>query len=280
MGQLGNVVFILWRESIEALLVVGILNAWLSRQTDPAERRRGRMYLWSGVAAGLVVAALLGAALMGFSDLLSDDALQIYQTVMVLVAAALIVQMVLWMRRHGRTLKRELETALQSAADRANWWGVFVLALIAVAREGSETVVFLAGSLAAARGESLTATSFAALGGFSIAVFTYYLLQVGSRFVSWQVFFRITEIMLLLLAAALLIAGVDNLIDLDLVPRLSGRLWDTSMILPQNGAIGGMIASLTGYRAKPDLTELLVFACYWAAMAWLLMRPPAASRSR
>ncbi len=36
--QLGNVIFIVWRESIEALLVIGILNAWLAHETEAGQR--------------------------------------------------------------------------------------------------------------------------------------------------------------------------------------------------------------------------------------------------
>ncbi len=136
MGQYGNIVFIVWRESIEALLVIGILQAWLGKQGEDG-RTRGRKFLWAGVGAGLLGAAALGAAIMLFGDELDDDKQQMFQTALMLLACVLIVQMVLWMRRHGRTLKRELESALQKAADQANWWGVFVLAAIAVAREGA-----------------------------------------------------------------------------------------------------------------------------------------------
>jgi high-affinity iron transporter len=278
MSQLGNIVFIVWRESIEALLVIGILNAWLAQRGAEADARRGRAFLWAGVAAGLCVAIALGAVLIGFGDLLDDDAQQMYQTAMVLIAAALIVQMVLWMRRHGRTLKRDLETSLQRAADRANWWGVFALAAIAVAREGSETVVFLAGSVSAARNGALMLTVLAALAGLAIALATYAALQMGSRVLSWTTFFRATEIMLLLLAGSLLVTGVDNLVGLDVLPRLSGRLWDTSAILPDTGIFGGLLASLAGYRARPDLTQLLVYALYWGTMAWLLLRPSRTAR--
>ena len=66
--------------------------------------------------------------------------------------------------------------------------------------------------------------------------------------------------------------AVDNLISLDLLPRLSGRLWDTSRILPDSGAFGGTISALTGYRARPDLTQLVALALYWSAMAWTLLR--------
>ena len=46
---MGNALFIVWRESTEALLVVGILYAWLNKHPDV---RRGMRYLWGGVATG------------------------------------------------------------------------------------------------------------------------------------------------------------------------------------------------------------------------------------
>ena len=277
MGQFGNVIFIVWRESIEALLVIGILQAWLGQQGSDGATR-GRLYLWAGVATGLVAAALLGTALILFGDRLDDDSQQMFQTGLMLLAAVLIVQMVLWMRRHGRTLKRDLETALQRAADNSNWWGVFTLAAVAVAREGCETVVFLAGTLSAARNGAMGATVLAAAGGLGLAIATYALLQLGSKILSWRLFFRITEILLLLLAGALLLTAADNLVALGVLPRLSGRLWDASGLLSDGGAFGGLVASLTGWRARPDLTELFVFLAYWGAMAWLLFRPKTKTR--
>lgn len=278
-SQLGNVVFIIWRESVEALLVVGILNAWLQGQADTGARRAGRIYLWSGVAAGLVAALAFGGLLLGFSENLPEDAQELYQTIAVLVAAMLIVQMVFWMRKNGRTLKRDLEGALQNAADRSSWWGVFFLAGIAVAREGSETVIFLYGTLSAAgtSGSGL-ATGLAAFAGFALAGATYALLQLGSRVLDWRTFFRITEVMLLLLAASLLVTGFDHLISLGYINAPAGKLWDTSAILPDSSPIGGLVAALTGYRARPDLAEVLVYALYWAGIYWLLSRKAAAVR--
>ena len=277
MGQYGNVVFIVWRESIEALLVIGILQAWLGQQGEEG-RTRGRAFLWAGVAAGLLGAGLLGAVMILFGDQLDDDRQQLFQTVLMLVAVGLIVQMVFWMRRKGRTLKRDLETALQKAADTSHWWGVFTRAAIAVAREGGETVVFLAGTISAAHGAALVSASLAAAAGLGLAVLTYAALQWGSTILSWRVFFRITEVMLLLLAGALLLTAADNLTALGLLPRLSGRLWDASSLLSDGGGLGGLFSTLTGWRARPDLTELLVFLAYWGAMAWLLYRPQTASR--
>ncbi len=264
----GNVTFVVWRESVEALLIIGILSAWLA-QNDV--NRGGARYLWGGVIAGLLLAVALGAALITFGEAIPDSAQQIYQTIAILLACVLIVQMVFWMRRHARTLRRDMEMALQAESEQSRWGSVFILAMIAVAREGSETVIFLFGTLAAARSTSLAASVVAAVAGFLLAVATYYLLQVSRRFLSWRVFFSVTETMLLFLAASLLITAADNLIDLGVLPPLSGRLWDSSAILRDGGPVGGLIGSLTGYRARPNLLELIVYTAYWAGIWCFLL---------
>jgi high-affinity iron transporter len=65
---MGQVLFIVWRESVEALLVVGILYAWL--KNGDADARRGLPYLWAGVGLGVLAAVALGAALVGFTEAL------------------------------------------------------------------------------------------------------------------------------------------------------------------------------------------------------------------
>jgi high-affinity iron transporter len=270
-SQLGNVVFIIWRESVEALLVIGILSAWLTHQG--ASVGHAKRYLWSGVIAGLLAAVLLGWMLVALADTLPEEAQQAYQAMIVLVAAALIVQMVAWMRRHGRTLKRELETSLSEAAARSSWWGVFVLALIAVAREGSETAIFLYGTLSTGTGAGTLALIGAAAAGLALALATYALLQLGGRVLSWRLFFRITEVMLLFLAAALMMTGVGILIDMELLPALTGRLWDSSWLLSDGGTVGGLVSALTGYRARPVGIEVIAFIAYWVVVLWLLSTP-------
>lgn len=259
---MGQVLFIVWRESVEALLVIGILNAWLNHNP---EGRGGRPWLWGGVLAGFAAAVMLAIGLFKASELMSEwqDA---FQTVMVLSAAGLIVHMVRWMRLHGRTLKRDIESGLSAQAERSNWWGVSLLAGLAVAREGSETVVFLYGTLTAADGATLWSLGGAALVGFALAVLTFLLLQLGGKVLNWRLFFRVTEIMLLLLAGALLMTGVEKLIAMDILPALVDPVWDSSGLLDDSTAAGGLVASLTGYRAHPALSGLLVYAVFWLAV--------------
>jgi len=46
--MIAQIIFVVWRESIEALLVIGILHAWLVHNAAGA----AKAWLWGGVVAG------------------------------------------------------------------------------------------------------------------------------------------------------------------------------------------------------------------------------------
>lgn len=262
-----QVLFIVWRESVEAILIVGIVYAWLKQ----ADSRIGLRYLWLGVLAGLGLAGVVGAALMQADSWLQGDSQDIFQATMVLIACALIVQMVLWMRVHARHLKRELHEGLESAVKQTRFWGIAVLVAIAVAREGSETVVFLYGmGMAQLQMGGLWSFISAAACGFGLALVTFFLMQLGSRVFSWKWFFRVTEILLLLLACSLLISGVEKLMGLGALPTGMDPLWDTSAWLDDSAGLGGLLATFAGYRAWPAETMVIAFGLYWVTVLGLL----------
>ena len=267
---MGQVLFIVWRESVEALLVVGILYAWL--RNGDADARRGIPYLWAGVVVGLLAAVALGAALVGFTEELSGDAQDYFQTGMVLVACVLIVQMVLWMKHHGRSMKRDMEASLQKSKQDANWWGVTLLVALAIAREGSETVIFLYGLGFGQSGHVDPMQYLAVVIGLGLAFLTFYLLQLGGKIFSWRLFFRVTEIMLLFLAAGLFETGVDKLIDKEILPVVMNQVWNSSWLLDDSSTFGSLVATLTGYRAHPAGMNLIAYAVYWAVIFLLLRR--------
>lgn len=265
MQNLAQIFFVMWRETVEAMLVVGILHAWLSHNP---EGKPGIKYLWFGVLAGLCGAFLLGLGIEALNAVLSDEGQEYFQVSLLLAAAALIVQMVFWMRRHARSLKRDMELSLGQRAQQKNWWGVASLAAIAVAREGSETVVFLS-SLATGSNSLASPTFWVALAlGVLVAGATFYLLQLGGKLISWRAFFKATEIMLLLLGCALLISGMERLIGIQTLPALVNQLWDSSALLDDGSIVGGIVSAFTGYRARPSLMILLVFCLYWVGVQW------------
>jgi len=264
---MGNALFIVWRESAEAMLVVGILYAWLRGRPDAA---KGMRFLWGGVGIGAGIAVALALVMLGIASALSGSALDYFQLAMVLIAAGLIVQMVFWMRRHGRTFRSNLEADMARNARAANWWGLLVVVALAVGRETAETVVFLYG-LGAEKGGIANLPIVLVL-GLGAAFATFWLLQTGSRLLSWRVFFRVSEILLLLLAGALLVSGVERLIALGVLPALVDPVFDASRALDDSGRIGGLIASFTGYRARPALLPLAALVVYWCVIVVLLRR--------
>ncbi|MFC3532300.1 FTR1 family protein [Vogesella facilis] len=263
---MGNALFIVWRETVEAMLVVGILHSWLKQHGHGT----GMRFLWGGVAVGVGLAILLAFAIVGIADVLSDTGLEYFQLGMVGVAALLIVQMVFWMRAHGRKLKRELESSLAQAQQQANWWGMLVVVALAVARESSEAVVFLYGLGTGEGGNPLFWLMLPL--GVALAWGTFWLLQQSSRILTWQRFFRISEVLLLLLAASLLVTACERAINLDLLPTLLDPVWDSSALLSDNGSIGGFLATFTGYRAQPALSVVLAYGVFWLAVLLGLRR--------
>ena len=265
-----QIAFIVWRESVEALLVVGILYAWL--RSSP-EGRKGLPWLWGGVVAGLGLAVVLALVLLGISSWLSSEGQEWFQAVMALVACALVVQMVVWMKRHGRSLKKDLEGGAKEQIGGGNWWGLLILAMCAVAREGSEAVVFLYGTIAAGDSTgSVWRMALAGLLGFGAALATFGILQLGGKIITWRRFFKLTEILLLLLASSLLVGGLDHLISLGVLPTRSVPVWDSSWLLDATTGLGSILANFAGYRAYPALSQLLIWIGFWIVVRYLLKR--------
>lgn len=263
---MGNALFVVWRESIEAMLVIGILYAWLKRNPAPG----GLRALWLGVGSGVGLAALLGWAMLAAQDELSGQALEWFQTAILFVAAALITQMVLWMARHGRHLKGQLEAGLARAAERGSWLGIATISALAIAREGAETVIFLYG-LGLEEGAAGNLT-LGALAGFVLAGLTAWAASRGLRFLSPRRFFQITGLLLLVFAAALLVAGAERLIGMGWLPTLIEPLWDSSLLLDDATPGGRLFASLVGYRAQPSLMLLLIYVGYWSCVTFTRSR--------
>jgi high-affinity iron transporter len=255
-----NTLFIVWRESIEALLVIGILYAWIKAHPHGAT---GMKYLWAGVLGGLLLAGVLGASMMGVGSLLGEVALERFQVVLMILAAGLITQMVFWMKRHGRQMKSTLEGRL---AEAANWGAVALIAALAVAREGAETVVFLYGSGMGQQGEALWQFVLGATLGLGLALFTFFLLANGGRFLSWKRFFAVSEVILLLLACGMLVGATEKMIDFGWLPTLLDPVWDSAFLLDDQLAVGKVLATFAGYRAHPALMLVMIVAAYWSAV--------------
>jgi high-affinity iron transporter len=261
-----NALIVVWRESLEAMLVIGVLLAWIVRQPEPAVLKRG---VWIGLAAGVALALVLGYVTFAVQSQFAGESLEIFQLGMVMFAAVLIVQMVFWMHRHGRHMKRELETQAERARGS---FGIAAITALAVAREGAETVVFLYGLGLEAEGGDLAGMLLAATAGLLLAAATVWLVAHGARYLNYRTLFRVSEILLLVIAGALLAGGIDRMIGLEWLPPLIDPAWDSSALIDDGRGAGRLMADFLGYRARPTGILLLVLFAYWTFVIWRLKR--------
>lgn len=277
---MGQALLIVWRESVEALLVIGLLHAWLSRQYDARQLLRK---LWEGVAAGIALATLLALLMVVAGSWMSGTPGEWFQAAMSALASLLILQVVVWMSQNSGNLRNALESRAQQALAHNRHSGLTLLATLAIAREGSEIAIFLYGAVGSASAEQTIA---GALLGGALGALSFVLLQRGSRFLDWRRFFTISETLLLLLGGSMLMNALDRatgqLMGMDLPEALYGwlgdPLWDTSAWLDDGARISGLIAGMTGYRAMPSAVAVAVLVSYWL-LAWWLRRPRANSPS-
>jgi high-affinity iron transporter len=185
-----------------------------------------------------------------------------------------------WMARHGREMAAEM--AAVGAAVTAGTRPMTALAAVvglAVLREGSEVVLFLYGILAAGTsGPSLFLGGLLGLAvGAAFTALTYYgLLSIPSRHI-----FAVTTVLIALLAAGMAAQAVQYLDNAGAIGVLSGRLWDSSGVLPQDGVLGRLLHTLVGYTDRPTELQLLAYLgtlAVMAALSWIAT-PPRAARS-
>lgn len=204
---------IMLREGIEAALVVGIIMVVLKR----TERRDLERPVWWGL--GLAVLASIGAAVALSLMPISDE---IYEGTLYWVSAAFVISMMWWMHRKSRTLKSDVETRVKDVAEatasgrsRKEAWGLGAFAFLMVFREGAEAVMFLG---------AVNLTTEAMLGfigtvlGLAAAVMFGVMFVKGSLKVDLRRFFAVTEWVLGIFVAQLLINGYHEFSEAGIMP--------------------------------------------------------------
>lgn len=263
-----NVLVVVWRESFEAVLIVGILFNFLMHSKDnQILRKKALQYMWSGVGLGILFSGIMAYAINSVQTELQGQYLDYFQNGLLLVAAVLMTHMCLWMKVHGRKIKGELEGDLKENLKKSNHWGVLILSMLAVSREGVETVIFLYGmSFEAISGGKIGELSLYALAGLGLALATWVVFQKTMSFLGQKIFFKITSLFLLLTAGNLILTLTRNLIQSEILPTLKDVVWDTSFVLDERSVIGEVISAITGYESTPALITVLVALIFWSTV--------------
>ncbi len=260
------------REGVEAALIVAIICAYLAKTGN--RREFPKVFAGAGLAIG--ASAVLGIILFATVGGFEEPYEQIFEAITLFAAAAVVTWMLFWMRRQARTVKGELQSAVDRALDQGSVIALAVLAFIAVIREGLETALFLVGQANSAD-EGAIWVLVGALIGLGIAVVLGVGFYQGSRRLNLATFFRWTGVALIFIAAGLLSTAVHELIEIGVITFGTQPLFDVSGVLPHSAdggnVIGQLLRALFGYSARPEVTTFVVWLTYVVVVLFLFLRP-------
>ena len=261
------------REGIEAALIVSIVLAYL-KQLGASDRSR---LVWWGTGLAVALSAAVGTAIFIAGAEFEGEAEEVFEGLVTLAAVGVLTWMIFWMRRQGARIKSELQEKVDTALV-AGGLALAGLAFFAVLREGIETALFL---FAAAKGTAVEGTTVApaaqvtgAVLGLALAVILGVLLYRGGIRMNLRSFFRVTGLILIVVAAGLFAYSLHELQEAGWLPFLETHAFDLSATLPDDQGVGAILRGLVGYNADPTWLEVVGWAAYLVVVGGFFLRTP------
>lgn len=285
-----NEFLIVFRESLEAALIVGIVYTFLKQMSQTVDLRP----IWHGLIASLA-ASVLFAFLIQWVRLQLDNSSfeKLFEAILMYLAAGFLIYMIVWMAKKVN-IKAELEEKAQASMAKGNsYWGIFGLIFFAVSREGFETVLFLFG---ASSTNSFSYSGF--IIGIALAILIGVLIFKQGRRLPIKKFFNITSILLIFFAAGMVAYGTHEFEEYLaknqwIEEEQVARVWDVFHpsaelpaeanpslyhfnegkgkyyhILHDKGSVGVFFKGLFGYNSDPNWVEFILWLLTAGGTFW------------
>ncbi|KAK9810489.1 hypothetical protein WJX72_011512 [[Myrmecia] bisecta] len=272
--------FILFRECLEASVIIAILLQMCRRLNMPKLRKQ----VWLGAITGILCSILVGVICIiifyvAKNRIFQGNGKMIFKGFINLVAAFLITLVAFAMLKF-KNYEKKWEVKLGNAASKAESRGkqtsVFFLAFSAVFREGIETVIFIAGISAST---SVSAIPIPAIVGIimgcAVGIFLYY---TGRQIKDIAWFFYICCALLFLISAGLTASALNawqsigwygTWIPVGARPWQNEILWDwsgcCSSDINQNRFFG-LVNAIFGYQSQVTPIQLFAYFGYFVEL--------------
>ncbi|MFJ8494519.1 iron uptake transporter permease EfeU [Streptomyces sp. NPDC094038] len=260
------------REGLEASLIVGIIAAFLGSNG----RRDALRQVWIGVTAAVLLCLLIGIALITLSRELPQREQEGLETVIGAFAVVMVTFMILWMNRHARGLKKELEGQAAHALAQGSARALVAMAFLAVLREGFETAVFLISVIQ--NSTSVASGTTGALIGILIAVVIGYCIYRGGVRLDLGRFFRITGLVLVVVAAGLVMTVMHTAHEAGWLNAGQAQALDLSWLVRPGTVVSSLLTGVLGLQPQPVVAEAVAWLLYAVPMLGYIVWPRRANR--
>ena len=253
------------REGLEAALIIGIILGALGK----LRQEELKPVVWRGVGVAVALSLVVGLGLNLLGMEFGGQLEEAFEGVAMLLAAAILTWMILWMQRRGGQMQRDIEAKTTHAALKRGGSALFILAFLAVFREGIELALFL---MAARMASSPIETIVGAILGLGGAIALGWMIFSTTRRLNLRHFFQITNVLLLFFAAGLVGLGIHELNEAGWVPAIVENVWDINYILSDKSEVGEILKALFGYNGNPSLSEVIAYLGYFAILGTILLK--------
>ncbi len=262
------------REGLEASLIVGIIAAFLIQRGEGRALRP--MWIGVAIAIGLCTAVAIVLRLVGES--LPFRQRETMEGVLALLAVAGVTYMVVWMRRHSRELKGQLEDQAEHALLVGSTLALVAMAFFAVLREGLETAIFLLAAFQSST--SPLATGIGAVLGVAVAVGLGFALYKGGVRINLSRFFRVTGFVLVLVAAGLLSSAVHSLAEAGVITVGQQTALDLTWLVAPGSIRASLLTGMLGLHPIPTVAEVVAWLAYAVPMSLYVLWPQRPRRAQ
>jgi FTR1 family protein len=244
------------REGIEAALIVSIIASFL-RQEGRTDALR---WVWVGVVAAATICLAVGIALQIVDQELPQREQEGLETVIGAIAVGIVTFMLVWMRRHAAGLSGHLRESTASALKDGSVKALVGMAFFAVFREGLETAVFL---LAVFQSSDDPGTAgVGAILGIVCAIAIGYAIYRGGVKLNLQRFFRLTGVVLALVAAGLVASTLHTAHEAGWITFGQGQALDLTWLVVPGTWTAALLTGMLGLQPTPTDIEVIGYLVY------------------
>ena len=255
---------IAFREGLEAFLIVGIIMSYLYKIGEKKYIKHVLFGIITAIVVSIGLAYIFELAFGGFEGRPEE----IFEGSVMMLAVVILTYMVFWMNSQAVKIRNDIEVSVGKAINRGRVASLFFLGFIIVFREGAETVLFF-------RAISYQSSASELIMGGIIGILSSILLALifftSTMKINISLFFKITGIIIIALAAGLLSYGIHEFQEAGIIPIIRDNIYDVSSVLSNDSITGGILKSLLGYNPSPSLLETAAYFVYIIAM-FILVR--------
>jgi iron uptake system component EfeO len=256
------------REGVEAALIVGIIAAFLRQ--DP-RGRNAMKWVWVGVGAAIGICVAAGIALEIVNQDLPQREQEGLETVIALLAVGAVTFMIVWMRKHARTIGKDLRSSAEGALASGTTGALVGMAFFAVIREGLETVVFLLAAFQSATNP--TTAGLGALLGVLVAVGIGVAIYRGGVKLNLARFFRLTGIVLVFVAAGLVASALHTAHEAGWLNVGQAAAFKLDWLVVPGTWTASLLTGMLGLQPYPVVIEVAGYLAYAVPMLAFLLLP-------